>query len=119
MRVTDPLGAKYTASGAVAIPAPWCASGLKQQRALVSIAYWRLPGETMLDPTDIHLDDVVRLRKPHPCGGYEWQVVRKGTDIGIRCLTCQRKVLIPRSQFIKRVKAIVSRGPDVANTRPV
>lgn len=67
----------------------------------------------MIDPTDIRLEDVVRLRKPHPCGGYEWQVVRLGTDIGLRCLTCGRKALIPRGQFIKRVKSFVSRGPEV------
>lgn len=65
----------------------------------------------MIDPTDIRLDDVVRLRKPHPCGGYEWRVVRLGSDIGIKCLTCQRKVYLPRSQFAKRVKSFVERGP--------
>jgi hypothetical protein len=64
----------------------------------------------MIDPTDIRLDDVVRMRKPHPCGGYEWRVVRLGTDIGARCLTCSRKVLMPRSHFAKRVKLIVQRA---------
>ena len=64
----------------------------------------------VIDPTDIRLDDVVRMRKPHPCGGYEWRVVRLGTDIGVRCLTCGRKVLMPRSQFAKRVKGMVQRA---------
>jgi hypothetical protein len=50
-------------------------------------------------PLEIHLDDVVQLRKPHPCGGTEWQVVRVGADIGIRCLTCGRRVLMPRREF--------------------
>jgi hypothetical protein len=67
----------------------------------------------VIDPTDIRLDDVVRLRKPHACGGYEWRVVRLGTDIGARCLTCGRKVLMPRSRFAKRVKTTISRGPQV------
>ncbi|MFQ5610704.1 MAG: DUF951 domain-containing protein [Anaerolineae bacterium] len=67
----------------------------------------------MIDPTDIRLDDVVRLRKPHPCGGFEWRVERLGTDIGLRCLACRRKVLIPRSKFARRVKNFVSRGPEV------
>ncbi len=58
---------------------------------------------------DIHLGDVVRLRKPHPCGGYEWQVVRVGADIGMVCQTCQRRVLLPRRDFEKRVKAFVRR----------
>ena len=71
----------------------------------------------MIDPTDIRLDDVVRMRKPHPCGGFEWRVVRLGTDIGIRCLTCRRKVLMPRSQFAKRVKAIVQRTSEEETTK--
>ncbi len=59
---------------------------------------------------DIRLGDVVRLKKRHPCGGYEWQVIRLGADIGISCLQCQRRVLLERSVFERRVKAFVSRG---------
>jgi len=60
--------------------------------------------------TEIKLGDVVRLKKKHPCGSYEWQVVRLGADIGIKCLKCQRRVLLERSVFERRVKAFVSRG---------
>ena len=60
---------------------------------------------------EIRLGDVVRLRKVHPCGGYEWEVVRLGADIGIRCRTCSRRVLLERSVFERRVKSFVSRGP--------
>ena len=66
-----------------------------------------------IDPTDIRLDDIVRLRKPHPCGGTDWRVVRLGTDIGLVCLTCNRKVLIPRGQFAKQVKMQLKRGPSL------
>ena len=66
-----------------------------------------------IDPTDIRLDDVVQLRKTHPCGGSAWRVVRLGTDIGLVCLTCQRKVLIPRGKFIKQVKSFLERGPKL------
>ncbi|MGQ9674526.1 MAG: DUF951 domain-containing protein [Chloroflexota bacterium] len=59
---------------------------------------------------EIRLDDVVRLRKPHPCGSYEWRVVRLGADIGIRCMKCNHRVLIPRSTFERRVKVFVTRG---------
>jgi len=52
--------------------------------------------------------DTVRLKKQHPCGGFEWQITRIGADIGIRCLTCGRKVLLARSKVEKRIKAIVS-----------
>lgn len=59
---------------------------------------------------DIKLGDVVRLRKAHPCGGYDWEVVRIGADIGIKCLRCQRRVLLPRSVFERRIKAVVSKN---------
>ena len=39
----------------------------------------------------LNLDDVVELRKPHACGGATWRVMRLGTDIGMRCETCQRR----------------------------
>ncbi|MBA7680721.1 hypothetical protein ES703_89042 [subsurface metagenome] len=60
--------------------------------------------------TEIKLGDVVRLKKKHPCGSYEWQVVRLGADIGIKCLKCQHYVLLERSVFERRVKAFLSRG---------
>lgn len=60
-------------------------------------------------PLEIHLDDLVRLRKPHPCGGYEWRIVRLGADIGLRCLTCGRRVLLPRREFEERLKALIRR----------
>jgi len=59
---------------------------------------------------EIHMGDVVRLRKKHPCGSFEWRVVRLGADIGIKCCKCGRRVLLPRSTFEKRVKSFVSRG---------
>jgi hypothetical protein len=61
----------------------------------------------MIGPVDVQVNDVVRLRKPHPCGGYEWQVTRIGADIGLKCLTCGRRVLLDRPTFNKRVKAVV------------
>ena len=61
--------------------------------------------------TNVNLGDVVRLKKIHPCGGYEWQVVRLGADIGIKCLKCGRRVLLERSTFERRVREFVSRQP--------
>jgi hypothetical protein len=58
---------------------------------------------------DINLGDVVRLRKKHPCGGDEWQVVGLGVDIRIECLNCQRQVLLERGIFEHRVKKLLSR----------
>ena len=56
---------------------------------------------------EIKLGDVVRLRKAHPCGSYEWEVVRVGADIGLKCLKCQRSVLLETDVFRRRVKESV------------
>ena len=58
---------------------------------------------------DIKIGDTVRLKKKHPCGSYEWQVVRLGADVGIKCSKCQHRILLPRSVFERRVKAVIPR----------
>ena len=62
-------------------------------------------------PLPLYLDDVVVLRKTHPCGGDTWRVVRLGADIGVRCTTCDRRVLIGRSELERDIKRFVERGP--------
>ena len=56
------------------------------------------------------LGDVIRLRRAHPCGGSQWQVDRLGADIGLRCLTCARHVLLERPVLEARFAAFVVRG---------
>jgi len=67
---------------------------------------------------DLRMGDVVRLRKPHPCGGSDWEVARLGGDIGLLCLTCARRVILERPILRRRMKQFVARGepisPDVA-----
>jgi hypothetical protein len=60
--------------------------------------------------TEIKLGDVVRLCKAHPCGSYEWEVVRVGADIGIKCLKYQRRVLLERGVLERRVKEFISKS---------
>ena len=55
---------------------------------------------------DFRLEDIVRLKKVHPCGSYEWTVVRLGADIGIVCRGCKRRVLLSRSALERRVKTV-------------
>ena len=64
----------------------------------------------MSAPVDFRMEDVLRLRKPHPCGGFEWRVVRLGADIRLECLGCGRRVLLPRRELEKRLKGFVRRG---------
>lgn len=65
---------------------------------------------------DLGLHDQVRLRKPHPCGSTDWVVVRLGADIGLKCLGCGRRVLLPRSEVERRIKTILSRGTTEDST---
>jgi hypothetical protein len=65
-------------------------------------------------PQDVQVNDLVRLRKPHPCGSYEWRVVRIGADIGLKCQLCGRRVLLDRRTFKKRVKTVIRRSADEA-----
>jgi hypothetical protein len=59
------------------------------------------------------LGDVVRLRRPHPCGGDTWLVDRLGADIGLRCVTCGRHILIERPNLERRLAGFESRGDPV------
>lgn len=56
---------------------------------------------------DLHIGDVVRMKKPHPCGNYLWDVTRLGADIGLLCQGCRRYILMPRAQLSRRIKAVV------------
>ena len=64
--------------------------------------------------TPIDLGDVVRLKKPHPCGTNAWEIVRLGADIGLRCHGCDRKVMLVRSEFDRRFRGYVSRAEPTA-----
>ena len=61
---------------------------------------------------ELQMDDIVRLKKPHPCGGSDWRVVRLGADIGIKCQTCGRRILLPRRELSKRMKGWVEKASE-------
>ena len=56
---------------------------------------------------ELQLNDVVRMRKPHPCGSFEWTVTRLGADIGLECEGCGRRVMLTRRELARRTKAIL------------
>ncbi|MBN2303240.1 MAG: DUF951 domain-containing protein [Anaerolineae bacterium] len=56
---------------------------------------------------DVKIGDVVQMRKTHPCGSDRWKVYRVGADIGLRCLGCQRRVMLTRRKFERSAKRIV------------
>ena len=68
-----------------------------------------------MEPKVFNLGDVVQMKKPHPCGTNEMEIIRLGMDIRIKCAGCGHSVLIPRSKFEKRVKKVLrSTAPDAA-----
>ena len=54
------------------------------------------------------LNQVVELKKPHPCGSKSWKILRTGIDFGLRCEGCGHRILIPRKDFERAVKRILS-----------
>lgn len=60
---------------------------------------------------NLQMNDIVRMRKAHPCGATEWKVTRLGADIGLECLGCGRRVLLTRRELMRRAKNISPADP--------
>jgi hypothetical protein len=60
----------------------------------------------MIDGTQIVVGTTLEFKKPHPCKGYKWVVLRIGIDYKLQCLTCGREITIPRVEALKRIKKI-------------
>lgn len=63
-----------------------------------------------MEQNKFELGDIVQMRKPHPCGANEWRVIRMGADIRIKCIKCDRSVMIPRSQFERQMKKVLQKA---------
>lgn len=63
-------------------------------------------------PMPLKVGDIVKLKKPHPCGGYNWEILRIGADFRIKCTTCSRQVWLPRSEVERRLKEIISTNQE-------
>lgn len=59
---------------------------------------------------DVRVGDVLRMKKPHPCGSQEFTVLRVGMDFKIRCTGCGREVMLPRAKIEKNIKKVVKPG---------
>lgn len=63
---------------------------------------------------EFYLGDIVETKKQHPCGSKQWEVIRLGADIKIKCLGCERIVMLPRTKFEKSVKKIIKQNIPTA-----
>jgi len=57
----------------------------------------------------LKIGDIVSLKKPHPCGSYQWRIERLGADIAMTCCQCGRFVIISRADCQRRIKSIVEK----------
>ncbi|MEH6940880.1 MULTISPECIES: DUF951 domain-containing protein [Bacillus] len=58
------------------------------------------------------LNDIVEMKKPHPCGANKWKVIRLGMDIRVKCEGCGHSVLIPRKDFVRKMKKIIEKHEE-------
>ena len=58
---------------------------------------------------DYVLGSKVIMKKPHPCGTNEWEIIRVGADIKIKCLNCGRCIMLPRIEFNKKLKKVIEK----------
>lgn len=59
---------------------------------------------------DYDLNDIVEMKKPHPCGTNRWQIIRMGMDIKLQCVNCGRLVMMPRREFERKLKKILEKA---------
>jgi len=63
-----------------------------------------------MDKKNYDLNDIVEMKKPHPCGTNAWKIIRLGMDIRIKCTGCNHSVLIPRKKFEAKLKKIIQKN---------
>lgn len=66
----------------------------------------KLEGMNVVDKS-FDLNDIVEMKKPHPCGENRWQVIRLGADIRIKCTGCEHSVLMSRKEFTRKMKKVI------------
>lgn len=57
---------------------------------------------------DYRVGSKVIMKKPHPCGTNEWEIIRVGADIKIKCVKCLRVIMLPRIDFNKKLKKVIT-----------
>lgn len=66
-------------------------------------------------PDKYALGDIVEMKKPHPCGSKQWEIIRTGADFRIKCVGCEHQVMLARTKFEKSVKKIIKSNLVVDN----
>ncbi len=67
----------------------------------------------MVKIMDIRVNDILEMKKPHPCGEKQFLVLRAGMDFRIRCIKCEREVMVPRAKIEKNIKKVIRENENV------
>ncbi len=65
-----------------------------------------------MEAKKFELNDIVEMKKQHPCGTNEWKIIRMGADVRIKCEGCQHSVMIPRREFEKKMKKVLKHASE-------
>lgn len=63
------------------------------------------------------MGDTVQMKKPHACQTNDWEIVRMGADIRLRCMGCGRTIMMPRAEFTKKLKKVLTKANDPVNAK--
>lgn len=69
-------------------------------------------GSGKMTKKEFALNDVVEMKKSHPCGENRWKIIRMGMDIRIKCQGCNHSVLMPRREFVKKMKRVIEKAHE-------
>lgn len=69
-----------------------------------------------MERKSFNLGDIVRMKKQHPCGSFNWEVTRMGADIKIKCQGCGRMVMLPRSEFERKMIRVIESNSSPPET---
>ena len=61
---------------------------------------------------DLEIEDIIKMKRPHPCGSTTWKVTRLGADIRMECCQCGHKVILSRRELSRKMKAILKKSND-------
>lgn len=65
-----------------------------------------------MNSKDFGLNDIVQMKKQHPCGENKWEIIRMGMDVRLKCLGCERSMMMPRNEFSKKLKRIIKKAEN-------
>ena len=65
-----------------------------------------------MEQKEFNLNDVVEMKKPHPCGENRWKIIRMGMDIRIKWEGCQHSVMLPRKEFARKIRKILEKSAE-------